>query len=132
MDYLRELFARLLMMPSQPFSASGSRRGWRQSDLMDILISRDWNDLMGPFTQNPAELDRQQVRPVTAVTSTRNAMADLWGLLSELLSFLGPGLEEEVLRTVRGTVAHPAEHLGCLSWQRRSRGCRTTFWGSLD
>jgi hypothetical protein len=25
---------------------------------MDILISRDWNDLLGPFTVNPATLDR--------------------------------------------------------------------------
>ena len=32
-----------------------------QSELMDILISRDWNDLMGPFTQNPAELIRPPV-----------------------------------------------------------------------
>ena len=31
------------------------------SELMDILISRDWNDLMGPFTQNPAVLQRPPV-----------------------------------------------------------------------
>jgi steroid C-25 hydroxylase beta subunit len=30
----------------------------KPSELMDILISRDWNDLLGPFTQNPAELQR--------------------------------------------------------------------------
>jgi hypothetical protein len=28
---------------------------------MDILISRDWNDLLGPFTVNPSTLDRQPV-----------------------------------------------------------------------
>lgn len=28
------------------------------SELLDILISRDWNDLMGPFTQNPPALQR--------------------------------------------------------------------------
>lgn len=34
-----------------------SARG-EPSELMDILISRDWNDLLGPFTENPAEIDR--------------------------------------------------------------------------
>jgi len=35
-----------------------SARG-EPSELMDILIARDWNDLLGPFTENPADLDRQ-------------------------------------------------------------------------
>ena len=30
-------------------------------ELMDILISRDWNDLLGPFTADPALIDRQPV-----------------------------------------------------------------------
>ena len=64
MDYMRELFgpavddALATIQREREVVAAGG-----QSDLMDILISRDWNDLMGPFTQNPAELDRQPVRP---------------------------------------------------------------------
>ncbi|MBA4180226.1 MAG: respiratory nitrate reductase subunit beta [Anaerolinea sp.] len=63
MDYLRELFgpsvddALATIQREREVVASGG-----QSDLMDVLISRDWNDLMGPFTQNPSELDRQQAR----------------------------------------------------------------------
>ena len=62
--YLRELFgagvdeALATVQREREVVASGG-----QSELMDILISRDWNDLMGPFTQNPSELARQPVRP---------------------------------------------------------------------
>ena len=58
-------------VPASRCSAPVSNRRWppsrrsarrrpaaRPSELMDILISRDWNDLLGPFTENPAELDR--------------------------------------------------------------------------
>lgn len=64
LEYLRELFgpgldqALATIERERELVSSGG-----QSELMDILISRDWNDLMGPFVQNPAELDRQPVRP---------------------------------------------------------------------
>ncbi|MBA4180225.1 MAG: hypothetical protein C0506_06500 [Anaerolinea sp.] len=49
---------------------------------------------------------------MTAGDGGRHAMADLWALLAELLSFPGPALEEEVPRgAVRSAVAHLAGHL---------------------
>jgi ethylbenzene hydroxylase subunit beta/complex iron-sulfur molybdoenzyme family reductase subunit beta len=62
-EYLRELFgpgvdkALATIAKEREKTARG-----RKSELMDILISRDWNDLLGPFTENPAELQRQPVR----------------------------------------------------------------------
>ncbi len=59
MDYLREMFgpgvdrALATIQEEREKSARGE-----PSELIDILISRDWNDLLGPFTTNPAEIDR--------------------------------------------------------------------------
>ena len=59
-DYLREMFgpgvdAALATIEAEreKVAAGGT------SELMDILISRTWEDLLGPFTVNPATLDRQ-------------------------------------------------------------------------
>ena len=60
--YLRQLFgpgvdeALATIQREREKTAAGET-----SELMDILISRDWNDLLGPFTVNPATLDRQPV-----------------------------------------------------------------------
>jgi DMSO reductase family type II enzyme iron-sulfur subunit len=62
-EYLREMFgpgverALATVQEEREKSARGE-----PSELIDILIARDWNDLMGPFTQNPAVLDRPPVR----------------------------------------------------------------------
>jgi ethylbenzene hydroxylase subunit beta/complex iron-sulfur molybdoenzyme family reductase subunit beta len=58
-DYLREMFGPGVDEALETIARERekSTRGER-SELMDILISRDWNDLLGPFTQNPAELER--------------------------------------------------------------------------
>lgn len=57
--YMRELFGPAVDDALETISREREKvaRG-EQSELMDILISRDWNDLMGPFTQNPAQLSR--------------------------------------------------------------------------
>jgi ethylbenzene hydroxylase subunit beta/complex iron-sulfur molybdoenzyme family reductase subunit beta len=59
-DYLRELFGpgvddalATLEAEREKVAAGG------QSELMDILIARDWNTLLGPLTRNPATLDRK-------------------------------------------------------------------------
>lgn len=58
-EYMRELFgpgvddALATIEREREVVAAGGA-----SELMDILISRDWNDLLGPFTVNPAELER--------------------------------------------------------------------------
>jgi steroid C-25 hydroxylase beta subunit len=58
-DYLREMFGPnvdaaldTLQSEREKVAAGGA------SELMDLLISRRWEDLLGPFDQNPAELDR--------------------------------------------------------------------------
>jgi ethylbenzene hydroxylase subunit beta/complex iron-sulfur molybdoenzyme family reductase subunit beta len=58
-EYLHELFGpgvdgalATIELEREKVAAGG------ESELMDILISRDWNDLLGPFTVNPATLDR--------------------------------------------------------------------------
>ncbi|MCC7366284.1 MAG: respiratory nitrate reductase subunit beta [Dehalococcoidia bacterium] len=62
-EYLRELFgpgvdaALATIQQERETVASGG-----QSALMDMLISREWNDLLGPFTENPAGLDRPPAR----------------------------------------------------------------------
>lgn len=59
MDYLREMFGPAVDAALATIQAEREKvANGGESELMDILISRDWNDLMGPFTQNPAELDR--------------------------------------------------------------------------
>lgn len=57
--YLRELFGEGVDAALDTITAERAKttRG-ESSELMDLLIARDWNDLMGPFTANPAELDR--------------------------------------------------------------------------
>lgn len=62
-DYLRELFGpgvdaalATLATEREKVAAGG------QSELMDILISRHWEDLLGPFDANPAELKRPVTR----------------------------------------------------------------------
>lgn len=57
--YMRELFGPAADDALETISREREKvaRG-EESELMDILISRDWNDLMGPFTQNPAQLSR--------------------------------------------------------------------------
>lgn len=45
-------------------------------------------------------------------TTSTSALADLWGLLAELLSFPSPALEEQVgAGTVQATIEHMAAHL---------------------
>lgn len=62
-EYLRELFgpgvdnAIETIQREREKAAAGER-----SELMDILISRDWNDLLGPFTVNPATIERPPAR----------------------------------------------------------------------
>lgn len=58
-EYLRELFGPGVDAALDTIAREREKvaRGG-ESELMDILISRDWNDMMGPFTQNPAELER--------------------------------------------------------------------------
>ncbi|MFQ5381203.1 MAG: 4Fe-4S dicluster domain-containing protein [Dehalococcoidia bacterium] len=58
-EYLQELFGpgadealATIQQEREKVAAGG------ESELMDLLISRDWNDLLGPFTENPAELER--------------------------------------------------------------------------
>jgi len=61
-EYLRELFgpgvdaALATIQAEREKVAAGG-----ESELMDILISRQWDDLMGPFTVNPATLERQPI-----------------------------------------------------------------------
>lgn len=59
MDYLRSMFGPAVDQALDTIREEREKaaRG-EDSELMDILISRDWNDLMGPFTRNPAELER--------------------------------------------------------------------------
>ncbi len=63
MEYLRELFGPgvekvLAKIESErKKSASG-----KKSELMDLLIARDWKQLLGPYTQDPAELQRPPKR----------------------------------------------------------------------
>ncbi len=59
MDYLREMFGpdvghalEVLQAERERVTAGG------ESELMDILISRNWDNLLGPFTANPADLKR--------------------------------------------------------------------------
>jgi hypothetical protein len=59
-EYLRELFGpgvdaalATISREREKVAAGG------ESELMDILIARDWNALLGPFTVNPAELERR-------------------------------------------------------------------------
>ena len=61
-EYLRERFGPGVDAALETIEREREKttRG-ESSELMDILISRDWNDLMGPFTQNPAELIRPPV-----------------------------------------------------------------------
>ena len=61
-EYLREMFGPGVGAALETIEREREKttRG-ESSELMDILISRDWNDLMGPFTQNPAELIRPPV-----------------------------------------------------------------------
>ncbi len=61
-EYLREMFGPGVddALATIALEREKVTRG-ESSELMDILISRDWNDLMGPFTQNPAELQRPPV-----------------------------------------------------------------------
>ncbi len=61
-DYLREMFGPGVDDALETIKREREKttRG-EPSELMDILISRDWNDLMGPFTQNPAVLQRPPV-----------------------------------------------------------------------
>jgi len=62
-DYLREMFGKgvdaalVTLQVEREKVAAG-----KKSELMDILISRDWNDLLGPFTANPATIERLPVR----------------------------------------------------------------------
>jgi len=59
LDYLRELFgpdvekALAKIESERKKSASG-----KKSELMDILIARDWKQLLGPYTQDPGALER--------------------------------------------------------------------------
>jgi ethylbenzene hydroxylase subunit beta/complex iron-sulfur molybdoenzyme family reductase subunit beta len=62
LEYLREMFGdrvdqalATLQDEREKVAAGGS------SELMDILIARDWNELLGPYTVDPATL----VRPVS-------------------------------------------------------------------
>jgi ethylbenzene hydroxylase subunit beta/complex iron-sulfur molybdoenzyme family reductase subunit beta len=57
-DYLQELFGPAVRTALTTVAAEREKvAAGGQSELMDILISRDWNDLLGPLTVNPAELD---------------------------------------------------------------------------
>jgi ethylbenzene hydroxylase subunit beta/complex iron-sulfur molybdoenzyme family reductase subunit beta len=62
-EYLRELFGpgvdgalQTIEDEREKVAAGG------QSELMDILISRHWQDLLGPFTVDPATLERRPAR----------------------------------------------------------------------
>jgi hypothetical protein len=61
-EYLRELFGpgvdaalATLEAEREKVAAGG------ESELVDILISRRWHDLMGPFKTDPAKLDGKPV-----------------------------------------------------------------------
>ncbi len=62
-EYLRELFGPGVEKALATIEAEREKvaKG-RKSELMDILISRDWNDLLGPFRADPAVMQRQPVR----------------------------------------------------------------------
>jgi len=61
-DYLRELFGPGVDAALQTIETEREKvRTGGQSELMDILISRHWQDLLGPFTVDPATLQRQPV-----------------------------------------------------------------------
>ena len=59
LDYLRELFgpgaekALAKIDAERKKAASG-----KKSELIDILIARDWQQLLGPYPQDPAKLQR--------------------------------------------------------------------------
>ena len=59
MEYLRYLFgpevdqALITIMEEMERKKAG-----KESELMDLLIARDWKQLLGPYTQDPAELER--------------------------------------------------------------------------
>jgi ethylbenzene hydroxylase subunit beta/complex iron-sulfur molybdoenzyme family reductase subunit beta len=62
-EYLRELFGPGVDYALATIEAEREKvaKGGK-SELMDILISRDWNDLLGPFTTDPTTLQRRPVR----------------------------------------------------------------------
>ena len=58
-EYLREMFGPGVDAALATIKAERAKvAGGGSSELIDILISRQWHDLMGPFTANPAELNR--------------------------------------------------------------------------
>lgn len=63
MDYLKEMFGPGVEQALATLEAEREKAAaGKKSELMDILISRNWNDLLGPFTVDPAQLQRQPVR----------------------------------------------------------------------
>ncbi len=63
LDYLRELFGPDVDQALATLNAEREKvAAGGDSELMDLLIARDWQGLLGPFTQEPAELHRPPPR----------------------------------------------------------------------
>jgi complex iron-sulfur molybdoenzyme family reductase subunit beta len=59
LDDLRRLFGPGVDQALATIQAERSKvAGGGQSELMDILISRNWQELLGPYTQDPGQLER--------------------------------------------------------------------------
>ena len=58
-EFLQEMFGPGVDAALEKLKAERAKvAGGGSSELIDILISKKWEDLMGPFTANPAELSR--------------------------------------------------------------------------
>ncbi len=63
MDELRKLFGPNVEQALATIEAERGRvAAGGQSELMDILISRNWNDMLGPYKQDPGVLERSPRR----------------------------------------------------------------------
>jgi hypothetical protein len=63
LDYLRELFGPGVEKALATIEAERKKaaRG-RKSELMDLLIARNWQELLGPYTNDPGALERPPKR----------------------------------------------------------------------
>jgi len=59
LDYLRELFGPDVEKALAKIDAEREKAAaGKKSELIDILIARNWQQLLGPYTQDPGALER--------------------------------------------------------------------------
>ena len=62
-EYLEQLFGPGVTKALETIEKEREKvRNGRKSELMDILIARNWNDLLGPFPVDPGQLERPPKR----------------------------------------------------------------------